>query len=119
MLSSPWSPVPSRQPSPARPAPVRCICVRVDPKKLLGRSHLKHFIETEANLLTHVFCFSKRYRDSALRFWLSPVGYGILKANNVRRHLRTIMRNRKAARMRAQGKIAGLVEMNLEDAPKW
>jgi len=89
------------------------------PKMGHGNGHLKHFIETEVNLITHVFCFNTRFRDWVLKFWLSPVGYGILKLNNIRRHFRTILRNRKAQRLRAQGKIAGLVDMKLEDTPQW
>ncbi|MBP9838576.1 MAG: Coenzyme F420 hydrogenase/dehydrogenase, beta subunit C-terminal domain [Proteobacteria bacterium] len=83
------------------------------------KGNLKHFLETEINLITHIFCFSKKYRDLVLKFWLSPVGYGILKVNNVRRHIRTIMRNRKAEKMRREGKLAGVIEMKREEVQQW
>jgi len=84
-----------------------------------GPNHLKHFFETEINLVTHVFCFSPNWRDYVLKFWISPVGYGVLKLNNYRRRLRTFMRDRKAQRLRRQGKLAGVTRMTVEDTPQW
>ncbi len=83
------------------------------------KGNLKHFLETEINLITHIFCFSKTYRNAVLKFWISPVGYFILKLNNIRREVRTIMRNRKAAKLRKQGKMAGLVEMEMQNVEQW
>ena len=74
--------------------------------------HAKHAVATEINLLTHIFCYFPKTRDWVLRFWLSPVGYNILRLNNYRRLFRTWRRNRKSERLLRQGKIEGVVSMN-------
>jgi coenzyme F420 hydrogenase subunit beta len=81
------------------------------PKPPQGSGRFHHVLATEVNLLTHTFCFLTRFRDSVLRFWLSPVGYKVLRLNNFRREFRTWRRNRKARRLRDSGKIQGLVPM--------
>lgn len=50
-------------------------------------SNLRHFIETEFHVLSHIFCYLPRARDKVLRFMLSK-GYYLLWLNNLRRKAR-------------------------------
>ena len=61
------------------------------------RHSLKHFIKIELHMLSHIFCFLPRYRDSVLRFILSQGGYFLLWCNYQRRCLRFWIRDTKAA----------------------
>ncbi len=72
---------------------------------------LKDQVKTEINLWTHVFCSLPSVRDSVLRFWLSPVGFVILRLNYFRREFRTWRRNRRALRLAREGKFQGVVKL--------
>lgn len=78
----------------------------------------KEKIMTEVNLWTHVFCSLPKWRDTVLRFWLSPVGFMILRANYFRREFRTWRRDRKMLRAVREGKLQGIVKMPDPDL-KW
>lgn len=47
-----------------------------------------HFVKTELHMWSHLFCFLPRWRDAALRFILSPMGYRLLWLNYQRRQFR-------------------------------
>jgi len=48
----------------------------------------KHLLLTEANMLSHMFCFIKKGRLQLLRFTFSDYGYALLWLNNKRRVFR-------------------------------
>ncbi|MFN8391591.1 MAG: Coenzyme F420 hydrogenase/dehydrogenase, beta subunit C-terminal domain [Bdellovibrionota bacterium] len=77
--------------------------------KAHGKKKLKHAIEAEVNLITHWFCFSTRFRDSVLRFWISPVGFVILRANRMRRDFKEWYRNFSAERRRKRHSVNDIV----------
>ncbi len=62
------------------------------------------FVETEANMLTHIFCFLPRYRKTLLTFFLGSGGYSLLWLNNKRRRVKFWIRDGVA---RLKRKIAG------------
>ncbi|RMG40310.1 MAG: 4Fe-4S dicluster domain-containing protein [Candidatus Dadabacteria bacterium] len=51
------------------------------------------FIKTEANMLSHAFCFIPRYRRLVLEFFLGDGGYWFLWLNNRRRTLKFWLRD--------------------------
>lgn len=53
----------------------------------------KHLILTELNILSHIFCFIKKWRLQVLKFILSPVGYYMLRMNNFKREFRNWRRD--------------------------
>ena len=55
----------------------------------LPKASGKHFILTEFNMLSHVFCFLKSGHETAFKFILSPAGYCLLWLNNKKRSFRT------------------------------
>ncbi|MCB9030610.1 MAG: Coenzyme F420 hydrogenase/dehydrogenase, beta subunit C-terminal domain [Deltaproteobacteria bacterium] len=68
-----------------------------------GDSHLSmprhngiQFVETEANLFTHIFCFISKYRAYILKQMLSNFGYSLLWINNKRRRLKLWLRDTNA-----------------------
>jgi len=55
--------------------------------------HGMQLIQTEIHMLTHVFCFLPRLRDSVLRFFLAEGGYRLLWLNSLRRRFRVWRRD--------------------------
>lgn len=53
----------------------------------------KQAIKTEANMLTHMFCFIPKYRQAILKFFLNNGGYILLWINNKRRRLKLFTRD--------------------------
>jgi len=53
----------------------------------------KHFILTELNMMSHMFCFIGGTRDAILRFVFSPLGYRLLWLNHKKREFRTWRRD--------------------------
>jgi coenzyme F420 hydrogenase subunit beta len=50
------------------------------------------FIETEAHMLTHIFCYIPKYRAAILKFMLGQ-GYWLFYLNNLRRRFRVFARD--------------------------
>lgn len=53
----------------------------------------KQALKTEANMLTHMFCFIPKYRQAVLKFFLNNSGYILLWINNKRRRLKLFTRD--------------------------
>lgn len=72
---------------------------------------LKHFVLTEINLLTHIFCFWRgsfwrKFRTLLFRLALSPLGYALLRLNFQKRKFRDWLRDRRARNLRlARSKV--------------
>ena len=77
------------------------------------RPNGKQLLLTEANVLSHMFCFIKRGRATIFRALFSPVGYRLLWLNNKKREFRSSRRaivarwKRKASRSIASEKDNG------------
>ncbi|MCB0354672.1 MAG: Coenzyme F420 hydrogenase/dehydrogenase, beta subunit C-terminal domain [Bdellovibrionales bacterium] len=54
------------------------------------------FLETEAHMLSHIFCFIPKLRKPVLQFFLGKGGYLLLWLNNKRRWLRFFLRDQTA-----------------------
>lgn len=54
---------------------------------------------TEANMLSHIFCFMGWGKKFVLRLTFSPLGYNLLRLNYWRRELRNWRRDRKARKL--------------------
>ncbi len=73
----------------------------------------KHLLLTEANMLTHMFCFLKKGRLQLLRLTFSDFGYALLWLN----HKRRMFRNwRKGVVARFKRRIHG--EAHVHDVPR-
>ena len=57
----------------------------------------KQFIETEANMLSHIFCFLPKFRRNVLKFFLYGGGYWLLWLNNKRRRFKLFYRDSKSS----------------------
>ncbi len=58
------------------------------------------FVETEAHMLTHIFCYLPKFRAVALRFMLGSGGYSLFWLNSLRRRFREWRRDTRARLMR-------------------
>lgn len=56
----------------------------------------KHLVKTEIGIITHIFCFLKRWKTIPLAFVFSPAGYWLLRMNYFRREARIFLRDKIA-----------------------
>lgn len=74
----------------------KAVPVYTDYEINLPGQNLKQFVKTEINIFTHMLCFVPKFRAVVLRFFLSDGGYYLLWLNNLRRNVRTALRDAKA-----------------------